>query len=264
MHCIRKSQRSKKEIEGISGQTFIFEEDQKINCCKNQYSILKIYDSVQEHQPGVSYLLRFRSGASTRSLVSSTIPFGSINPESRIFYDSVREHQPGVSHLLRFRSGASTWSLVSSCDSVREHQPGVSHLLRFRLGTSIRSLVSSTILFGSVYRSLVFFLWFHSGNVTIFRIKVSKKKIKKKENSKIEKEKSKKIEKGKIQKKIEKNQKKKGNLFLVVLDKICVFCLYPFPDSQQCVKRGSCRRLILSGLLCLCLFLFHIIRRIFK
>ena len=35
---------------------------------------------------------------------------------------------------------------------------------------------------------------------------------------------------------------------------MCVFFLYPIPDSQQCVKRGSCRRLILSGLLCLFLF----------
>ena len=40
-------------------------------------------------------------------------------------------------------------------------------------------------------------------------------------------------------------------MFSVVLDKICVFCLYPIPDSQQYVKRDSCRRLILSGLLCL-------------
>ena len=39
-------------------------------------------------------------------------------------------------------------------------------------------------------------------------------------------------------------------LFSVVLDKICVSCLYPIPDSQQYVKRGSWRRPILSGLLC--------------
>ena len=45
---------------------------------------------------------------------------------------------------------------------------------------------------------------------------------------------------------------------------MCVFCLYPIPDSQQCVKRGSCRRLILSGLPCLFLFLFNFILRIFK
>ena len=50
-------------------------------------------------------------------------------------------------------------------------------------------------------------------------------------------------------KKIEKRKKEKKNLFSVVLDKMCVFCLYPVPDSQQCVKRGSCRRPILSGLL---------------
>ena len=36
---------------------------------------------------------------------------------------------------------------------------------------------------------------------------------------------------------------------------MCIFYLYPIPDSQQCVKRGSCRRLILSGLLCFFLFL---------
>ena len=143
--------------------------------------------------------LRFRSGASTRSLVS--------------FYDSVREHQPGVSCLLRFRSGASTRSLVSACDSVREHQPGVSYFL---------------------------FLRFHLRNVTNFRIKFDFRR--------------------KYEKKIQKKKKS------VVLDKICVFCLYPIPDSQQCVKRGSCRRLILSGLprLFLFLFLFEVILRIFK
>ena len=51
--------------------------------------------------------------------------------------------------------------------------------------------------------------------------------------------------KGKIQKK----KKKKKEFVLVVLDKMCVFCLYPIPDSQQCVKRGICRHPILSGLL---------------
>ena len=40
-------------------------------------------------------------------------------------------------------------------------------------------------------------------------------------------------------------------MFSVVSDKMCVFCLYSIPNSQQYVKRGSCRRLILSGLLCL-------------
>ena len=66
-----------------------------------------------------------------------------------------------------------------------------------------------------------------------------KKKYKKRKKSKKEKKESK------------KEKKEKRNLFLVVLDKICVFCLYPIPDSQQYVKRGSCRRLILSELLCL-------------
>ena len=79
-----------------------FEEDQKINCCKNQYSVLKVYDSVREYQPEVSYFfstipfrsinlksrisfLRFRSGTSTRkSRIFFTIPFISVNSESRI------------------------------------------------------------------------------------------------------------------------------------------------------------------------------------
>ena len=78
-----------------------------------------------------------------------------------------------------------------------------------------------------------------------------RKKFKKKYKRKFSKNrrKEKKIRK----RKIKKNQKKKKekNLFSVVMDKICVFCLYPITDSQQYVKRGSCRRLILSGLLCL-------------
>ena len=91
------------------------------------------------------------------------------------------------------------------------------------------------------------------------------KKIEKGKIQKIEKGKSKKIEKGKIQKikkgKIQKKskkenpknskQKEKKSLSSIVLDKMCVFCLYPISDSQQCVKRGSCRSPILSGLLCL-------------
>ena len=191
MPCIyltlQRRSRSKEEIESVSRQTFISEEDQKINCCKNQCPVLKICDSVREHQPGVSYLLWFRSGASTRSLVSSTIPFGSINPESRIFCDSVRGHQPGVSYLLRFRSGASTRSLVSSAipfgginpesrifyDSVREHQPEVSYLLRFRSGASTRSLVYTYDFVRGHQSGVSYFLFlrFHLRNVTIFRIK---------------------------------------------------------------------------------------------
>ena len=53
----------------------------------------------------------------------------------------------------------------------------------------------------------------------------------------------------KIKKKKSKVEKKKKSLFLVVLDKMCVFCLYPILDSQQCVKKDSCRRPILFGLL---------------
>ena len=81
-------------------------------------------------------------------------------------------------------------------------------------------------------------------------------KNQKKENSKKSKiQKIQKNQKRKNPKKIEKENpknpriKKKKNLFSVILDKICVFCLYPIPDSQQYVKRGSCRRPILSGLL---------------
>ena len=55
----------------------------------------------------------------------------------------------------------------------------------------------------------------------------------------------------------QKNEKKKKKkwkkkvCFPVVFDKMCVFCLYPIPDSQQYVKMGSCRCPILFGLLCL-------------
>ena len=119
-------------------------------------SLVASYDFVREHQPEVSYL--------------PTIPFGSINPESRIF--------------LRFRSGASTRSLVSFYDSVREHQPGVSYLPMIPFGsinpesrTFLRFRYLPTILFGSINlesriflrfcsgvstRSLIFFLQFHS------------------------------------------------------------------------------------------------------
>ena len=121
-HC-RERQRSKEEIESVPRQTFIFEEDQKINCCKNQYSVLKRYDSVREHQLGVSYLptIPFGSNNPESRIAFPTIPFGSINPESRIF--------------LQFCSGASTRSLVSSYDSVREHQPGVSYFLMIPFGS---------------------------------------------------------------------------------------------------------------------------------
>ena len=58
----------------------------------------------------------------------------------------------------------------------------------------------------------------------------------------------KKYKKEKIQKK--SKWKKKKSSFTLVLDKMCVFCLYPILDYQQYVKRGSCRRPILSGLFC--------------
>ena len=50
-------------------------------------------------------------------------------------------------------------------------------------------------------------------------------------------------------------KKKEKEFVSIVPNKMCVFCLYPIPDSQQCVKRGSCKCLILSGLLCLFSFL---------
>ena len=82
--------------------------------------------------------------------------------------------------------------------------------------------------------------------------KKNSKKSNKKENPKKQKKENPKKQKKEKFKKSEKSEKskikKKKNLFSVVLDKICVLCLYPIPDSQQYVKRGSCRRPILSGL----------------
>ena len=89
-------------------------------------------------------------------------------------------------------------------------------------------------------------LWGEGKNTFVWW-KVRKMSRKKKEI----KRKEKRQKKRKNQKMEKKEKFKKKKLFLVVLDKICVFCLYPIPDSQQYVKRGSCRRLILSGLLCL-------------
>ena len=78
-----------------------------------------------------------------------------------------------------------------------------------------------------------------------YKIKKSKK-IRKKEK-KIEINRKRKNQKNGQRRK----KQKKKSLFSVVSDKMCVFCLYPIPDSQQCVMRGSCRRSILSGLLLL-------------
>ena len=74
-----------------------------------------------------------------------------------------------------------------------------------------------------------------------------KKKQKKKKIKNFKKKKEKEI------KKIESPKKNKKIIyeFLVLADKMCVFSLYPIPDSQQCLKRGSCRPPILSRLLCL-------------
>ena len=76
-----------------------------------------------------------------------------------------------------------------------------------------------------------------------------------KENAKKKKEKKKSKRKEKKSKiKNQKNQKKikKGKRVCFSVDpkKMCVFCLYPILDSQQRVKRGSCRCPILSELLC--------------
>ena len=109
-----------------------------------------------------SFLKRIRRSIVARINIQFwkyTIPFGSINPESRSF--------------LRFRSGASTRSLVSSYDSVREHQPGVSYSPTISFGSiNPESRIFLRFCSGVSTRSLVFFLRFHSRNVTIFRIKV--------------------------------------------------------------------------------------------
>ena len=65
---------------------------------------------------------------------------------------------------------------------------------------------------------------------------VKKKREKFEKNRKRKNPKKSKKEKSK---RLIKEEKKKKNLFSVVLDKICVFCLYPILDSQQYVKRGS-------------------------
>ena len=106
-------------------------------------------------------------------------------------------------------------------------------------------------------------MWWKVKKIFHFKIRKNPKKERKNpKNRKRKKEKSKKkIEKGnpknikkfKTKKKKEKNQKRKEGLFFVVLDKMCIFCLYPILDSQQYVTRGSCRCPILSGLPC---FLF--------
>ena len=87
-------------------------------------SLVSSYDSVREHQPEVSY--------------PSAIPFGSINPESHIFlrFRSGETTRSLVFSFIfiRFRPGATTRSLVFSFisyDSVREKRPGVSYFLSF-------------------------------------------------------------------------------------------------------------------------------------
>ena len=82
-----------------------------------------------------------------------------------------------------------------------------------------------------------------------------KKKPKKKQNKKKNPKKTKKIEKEKSKKnqkkrKIEKRKREKEFVFSSSGQNMRLLSL-PIPDSQQYVKRGSCRRLILSGLLCL-------------
>ena len=88
----------------------------------------------------------------------------------------------------------------------------------------------------------------------ISSIQNQKKKGKGKNTKKIKKENPRKIGKEKNSKNRKKKKgiksKKKKSSFLVLLDKMCVFCLYHIPDYQQCVKRGSCRCPILSRLFC--------------
>ena len=62
------------------------------------------------------------------------------------------------------------------------------------------------------------------------------KKIEKKKIKKIIKEKFKRYRKKKIKK---RKKKRKKNLLSVVLDKICVFCLYPIPDFSAIRKEGQ-------------------------
>ena len=59
----------------------------------------------------------------------------------------------------------------------------------------------------------------------------------KKIQKKIEKKNSKNRKNQKNQKK--ENRKKKKSLFIVVLDKMCVFCLYPIPDLSAICKEGQ-------------------------
>ena len=157
-----------------------------------------------------SFLKRIRRSIVARINIQFwkyAIPFGSINPESRIFlrFRSGATTWSLVLHFLRFRLGASTRSLVSTYDSVREHQPRISYLPTISFGSnnpesritfptipfgSINPesrIAFPTIPFGSINpesriflrfrsgvstRSLVFFLQFHSRNVISFRIKV--------------------------------------------------------------------------------------------
>ena len=82
--------------------------------------------------------------------------------------------------------------------------------------------------------------------------KIKKKSEKQKNSKKIEKQKNKKYRIRKNQKiKNQKNQKNRKRKEFVFSSpgQMCVFYLYPILNSQQCVKRGSCRRPILSGLL---------------
>ena len=74
-------------------------------------------------------------------------------------------------------------------------------------------------------------------NQHLRQTKPSQTKIKKNQKSKSKKKSKKKI----------KKEKEKEFFFSVILDKMCIFCLYPIPDSQQCVKRGSCRHPFCPG-----------------
>ena len=64
--------------------------------------------------------------------------------------------------------------------------------------------------------------------------KIQKKIRKKRKIQKNPKEKVKKSEKGKS-----KKEEKEKILFSIILDKICVFCLYPIPDFSAIRKEGQ-------------------------
>ena len=102
---------------------------------KNCIALGKVKDILHWHNIRISCIsfptIPFGSVNPKSRIFFPTISFGSVNPESRMLHSFLR-FRSGVStrslvFFLRFRSGASTRSLVSFYDSVREYQPGVSY-----------------------------------------------------------------------------------------------------------------------------------------